>query len=381
MTSERDLLFALTRQRFTPAHQARVEAICRGFRIDWELVARMAGAEGVAPIVGANLAACDPARTSVPDAITEMLQHALFENVALKVERRREFTDQLVLLDAHGYDVLLLKSVSLEVVGVYAQPWVTCARDVDVLLRPRAARQDGPDDAPFRQALNQCGVENDKDFSKHHDLSLNGIVNVPFDDMWRAARPVQMDGVPTGTAYVMCPEDQLLASCLNSCRKRYFRLKALFDIAETLEHYGDLDWGFFAQRVRTSGAEGVVFTALRAADETLGIPAAAGRWYSALLSRRRAVVLGAIVTLLHRSRSPLARTALQYASFSQQQRWRSVKLSARNRLPRRSASERAQAHLPGEQAAVESLSPGAPRCVPADPSPRSLSSSDRSPVS
>ena len=132
------------------------------------------------------------------------------------------------------------------------------------------------------------------------------------------------------------------------CRKRYFRLKALFDIAETLEHYGDLDWDFFAQRVRTSGAEGVVFTALRAADETLGVPPAAGRWYSALLSRRRAVVLGAIVTLVHRSRSPLPRTALQYASFSQQQRWRFVKLTAWNRLPRRSASERAQARLPGE---------------------------------
>jgi hypothetical protein len=142
----------------------------------------------------------------------------------------------------------------------------------------------------------------------------------------------------------------LLALCLNSCRKRYFRLKALFDIAETLDRSVDFDWGFFEERVRASDAEGLVFAALRAADQTLGIPDRARQWCSAIVSGRRALLLGAFVAFLHRShsRQRLARAALQYASFSHRQRWRFVKLSAWNHLPRPTAAQRAEARLPGE---------------------------------
>jgi hypothetical protein len=350
MSAERELLFALARQRFTPAHRARVEAICQASAIDWTSVERVAGQEGVAPVVGANLASCDASRTGVPTEVAERFQDTLFENAALKAERRREFTEQLIDLDAHGYDVLLLKSISLEVTGVYEGPWVTAARDVDIVLRARPVRKDAPNDEAFRQSLNECGVENDKDPTEHHDLSVNGIVHLPFEEMWRAARPVDLEGVPASTAYVLCPEDQLLALCLNSCRKRFFRLKALFDIAETLERYPDLDWGLFEERVREADAEGLVFAALRAADQTLGIPDRARRWCSAIVTGRRALVLGAIVGFLHRShsRQRLARTALQYASFSHRQRWRFVKLSAWNSLPKPTAAQRAEARLPGE---------------------------------
>ncbi len=347
MTSTRDLLFALTRQRFAAAHQARVEDLCQRAPVDWASVCQVAASEGVAPIVGVNLAACAPEKTNVPAGVTARLQHALFENVALKVERRREFGEQLIQLRARGYDVLLVKSMGLEAAGVYEHSWVTSARDVDIILRAKDVRGESPDNAQFRRVLDGTyGIENG-DRTGHHDLSLSGIVSLPFDDLWHAARAVRLDWAPAA-AYVMCPENQLWTLCLNSCRKRFFRLKTLFDIAETVAHYPDLDWEYFAKLVRTSKSEGIAFAALRAADDTLGLPAEARPCVSALLSRRRAFVLGSIVTLLLRSQSGrVARTALQYASFTPKQRWRSVKLSAR-RLSHHTAAERADAQLPGE---------------------------------
>jgi hypothetical protein len=350
MTSRRQLLFALTRQRFTAGHQALVEDLCQHTRVDWMSVARGAAGEGVAPIVGVNLASCDPGKTNVPADVTARLEQALFENVAFKAQRRRELTKQVRQLNARGYDVLLLKSAGLEATGVYEHPWVTCARDVDIVLRMKNPGSEPPDNVKFRGVLNDTyGVENG-DYTGHHDLSLNGVVPWPSGDLWRAARPVRLDGAPAAATFVMCPEDQLWTLCLNSCRKRYFRLKALFDLAETLAHYADFDWDYFARRVRTSESEGIVFAALRAVDATLGLPTAARPCYSALLSRRRAFVLGSIVTLLRRSESSrrVTCTALQYASFNPKQRWRSMKISVWGRLPRRTAVERAESRLPGE---------------------------------
>jgi len=349
MNPARDLLFALTRQHFTRAHQEHVEDICRRARVDWESVAGIAAREGVAPVVGLNLAACDPARTSVPAVATDRFQHALLENVAFKAQRRREFAECVARLDARGYDVLLLKSAALEATGVYRHPWVTCARDVDVVLRWRQGTQLPPDARAVERDLYESGVE--CDLTQHHDLSLNGIVKVSFDDLWRAAHDVPLQEVPAAGVYATCPEDLLLTLCLNACRKRYFRLKALFDIAETSAHYPDLDWDRLAGRARAWEAEGVAFAALRAADETLGLSSEARAGASALVRRQRGLVLGSMVRLLRWSapdrRFPLI--ALQYAGFSAGQRWRSAEFSALGRRPYRpTAAQRAEAMLPGE---------------------------------
>ena len=114
----RELLFTLTRQQFTPAHRQRAEAICQTSTIDWNAIARMAAREGVAPIVGVNLALCDPALTGVPGAVSDRLQQVLFENVALKIERREHLLAALTRLHARGYDILVLKSAALELAGV-----------------------------------------------------------------------------------------------------------------------------------------------------------------------------------------------------------------------------------------------------------------------
>jgi hypothetical protein len=349
MNHTRDLLFALTRQRFTSSCQERVAELCHCHRVDWASVAAIAAAEGVAPIVGVNLAACDPAATNVPAALTERLQHALFENVALKFKRRRQLIEGLVHFDVRGYDVLLLKSAALEASGVYERPWVTCARDMDLVLRRRDAAPLAPDEWAVRTVSQDNGIE--CEINGHHDVSIFGLVDLSFDGLWRASRPVPFEEAPTSPAYVMCPEDLLFTLCLNACRKRYFRLKTLFDIAETVAHYPDLDWKSFDGRVRAAEAHGVVFTALCAADETLGLPAPGRECYVQLVGRGRAHLLRSLIKALRRSRSlpPAGFLTLRYASFNNRQRFRSAQRSAMHWPGRQlTARELAESALPGQ---------------------------------
>jgi hypothetical protein len=54
----------------------------------------------------------------------------------------------------------------------------------------------------------------------------------------------------------------LLSLCINSNRKRYFRLKSLFDIQETLQVKRDLPWRELGERAHEFQCENIVFIAL-----------------------------------------------------------------------------------------------------------------------
>jgi hypothetical protein len=71
---------------------------------------------------------------------------------------------------------------------------------------------------------------------------------------------------------VLSPEYQLLSICINSCRKRFFRLKALLDIVETIRNTAELDWERFTSLCRQANCGSIVYTALRVAMDTLGCP-------------------------------------------------------------------------------------------------------------
>jgi hypothetical protein len=104
------------------------------------------------------------------------------------------------------------------------------------------------------------------EFDSHHDVTLNGALPVDFGQIWRAAREVKFVGYPV---YLMTPEDMLLAVCINSCRKRYFRLRSLCDIAETAKRFPNLDWELFSQKAIAYGCNNIVYTALTVVAATL----------------------------------------------------------------------------------------------------------------
>lgn len=243
------VLFAAARQDFGEEHRAAVENLSP---VDWEKVAAVAESHGVAPIVGANLK-------------LESLQRAFFENVLIKAQEAERLALGIGRLREAGYQVMLLKGTALDLL-VYREPWVTASKDADLLLRPDPGRRLSEDERAVRLSLYRSGIE--CDLLTHHDLDMNGVLPVHYDRIWAAARAVDYHGQE---AFVMSPEDLLISLCINSCRKRYFRLKHLFDIAETVRRL-DVDWSRVAARAREDRCEGIVYTALHVASETLGCP-------------------------------------------------------------------------------------------------------------
>lgn len=242
MRAEDRVLFAAARQDF--------QAIEGLPPVDWEEVATIAESHGVAPIVAANLK-------------LESLQRALFENVLIQAQEAERVAQGIGRLREAGYEVMLLKGLALELL-VYREPWVTTSKDADLLLRP--GRRLSADEREVRRSLYRSGIE--CDVSRHHDLDMNGVLPVRYDRIWAAARRVEYHGQE---AFVMANEDLLISLCVNSCRKRFFRLKHLFDIAESTRRL-DLDWDRLAARAREDRCEAIVSTALHVTAETLGCP-------------------------------------------------------------------------------------------------------------
>lgn len=247
MTKEDRVLFAAARQDFREEHRLAVQALAP---FDLEKLAAIAEIHGVAPIVGANLKA-------------ENLQRAFYENVLIKAQEAERVARGIARLREAGYQAMLLKGLALDLL-VYREPWVTVSKDSDLLLRPEPGRRLAADEREVRRSLYRSGIE--CDLPGHHDVDMNGVLPVRFDRIWAAARAVEFHGQE---AFVMAPEDLLLSLCINSCRKRYFRLKHLFDIAETI-HRLELDWDRFAARAREDRCEAIVYTAIHVARETLG---------------------------------------------------------------------------------------------------------------
>ena len=160
---------------------------------------------------------------------------------------------------------MLLKGAALDLL-VYAEPWVTVSRDTDLLVRPLPGFQAGPEERELRSALYREGIE--CDLNRHHDVDMNGVLPIPFARIWQDARPIDFRGQ---AAWVMSPEDLLISLCINSCRKRFRRLKGLFDIAETVRRM-DLDWHGVAEKARAYRCGGIVLSALFATAETVGLP-------------------------------------------------------------------------------------------------------------
>jgi hypothetical protein len=265
MRMEDRVLLAATRQDFTPAHQAAVAAAARESSLDWERLAAAAHRHGVGPLVGLNLRRCE---ARLPPAVAAAFEQAILENTAYKLRETARLHGALHALREAGYEAMLLKGAALDR-QVYRQSWYTVSRDLDLAVRPLPGRDPGEEGRAVRRTLCLSGIECDLD--AHHDVTMSGVLPVPFERIWQDARPLQVDGID---ALVMSPEDLLLSLTVNACRKRYFRLKSLLDLAETVRHLAvpeaGLDWDVLAEKARAWSCGAIAYTALAAADATLG---------------------------------------------------------------------------------------------------------------
>ncbi|MES1211160.1 MAG: nucleotidyltransferase family protein, partial [Acidobacteriota bacterium] len=298
--------------------------------INWINLAATAERHGVLPIVGANLRRCDPAVLQLPASLAERLETAVFENALLKERDAMHLAEALARLRAVRLEAMLLKGAALDLL-VYAEPWVAVSRDTDLLVRPLPGFQAGPEERELRSALYREGIE--CDLNRHHDVDMNGVLPIPFARIWQDARPIDFRGQ---AAWVMSPEDLLISLCINSCRKRFRRLKGLFDIAETVRRGADpaweIDWERLARKARDYRCEGIVFAALLTAAETVGCGLPDGHLETpgplGSLSPIRAGLLRGLVARALRTgsldRPEAGGLLLSYASYRWGQAWRSL---------------------------------------------------------
>jgi hypothetical protein len=244
----------------------------------------------------------------------------------------------LGFFEAHHIDVLLIKGFALDQL-VYVPHALTTSLDVDLVLRVKQSELSLAEQRAIADVTHGCPLE--YDFYEHHDVTLNGALPIDFGRVWRDAVPLPLAGHP---AWVMCPEDLLLTACINACRKRFYQLKALCDIAEILRTYPDLNWAGIARRAQADRCQTIVYVAITAAALYLN-----ARWPSQALdllavAPPRAALLRYLVahTPLHHWTAPKrgfqilnrqvnASLVLPYLTYSWEQVKRKLRFVGRSR--------------------------------------------------
>jgi hypothetical protein len=205
--------------------------------------------------------------------------------------------------------------------------------DVDLVLSRSRSAVPEREQQEFMRAFHQSGLE--FDYFEHHDISMNGVLPVDFCRIWQDARQIDFMGQKV---WVMSPEDMLIAACINSCRKRFFRLKSLCDIAETISKNPTLNWPLFIEKAHRYDCYNIIYTALFVTGLTVGIELPAELLNQLGVNRFRAKLIQALsrqmslkaFSSLYSGRSFWGRSIdwsllLPYATFQNYQIWRRIR--------------------------------------------------------
>jgi hypothetical protein len=265
MRPEDKLLFAFTRQSFLDAHQKTVLDICNHEKIRWDVVYSTAVQHGVAPLIYSNLLQCPTTKLIIPKNIMGQFRLCSHRNVVIKKMRAKKITEVLSFFNRKSIDVMLIKGAAMDVL-VYDRPWYTIWGDVDLIVRNRREEVTNKDNSEIWALLHGLRCF-EHDYFKHHDVDMNGVLPINFQRIWDDATKIKYKG---RDVFVMSPEDMLISACIQSCRRRFFRLKNLCDIAEIINKYSDIKWRKLTRNTREYHCNNIVYTALLVTKMTLG---------------------------------------------------------------------------------------------------------------
>jgi hypothetical protein len=266
---EDQILYLCSRQNFQKKHRQKVMEICRRKDILWDQLFLTAREHGVAPIVFVNLGKCDDQEINIPEEIAAKFKLATVNTIAMVGKRANQLTKIITFFENLSLDIMVIKGAALEIL-VYDRPWYTTAKDLDLIIKMNPAEFKQSDRWELEDLKRDIPLE--YDFMVHHDVTMNGILPIDFQTIWEDASYIDVKGQKL---FVMSREDMLITSCINSCRKRYFRLKSLFDIAEIIHKFPDMDWSLLVRKSNDYQCDFIVYTALWTTKEMLGctIPA------------------------------------------------------------------------------------------------------------
>jgi hypothetical protein len=288
------ILFACTRQDFTDAHRQAVLEISRKHSLSWEMIFSKAEQHGVAPLVYLNLCQGDHLDINIPEPIVNRYRLFAMRNTVRKEQRAQRTLQALEYFNAQSIDVMLIKGAALDLL-VYDHAMLITSNDIDFVLKRRREELSPDHIQKIMSDLHQSGIE--YDFYSHHDMTINGALPVDFERIWQEAEQIDYRGQPV---WLMSAEDMLISVCINSCRKRFFRLKSLLDISETLCKIGDIRWDVVVEKSRSYDCHNIVYTALLVCQQTLGCRLPQGALQSLGLNPLRRAVINSMVKFLIR---------------------------------------------------------------------------------
>jgi hypothetical protein len=166
---------------------------------------------------------------------------------------------------------MLVKGLALEH-SIYQQPWYTVSSDVDLVLGVEQEAMAHGEREELRRLLDElyrrteCGWE--CDWFAHHDITMSGVLPLSFRHIWDDSISIRYRD---RAAFVMCPEDMLIAACISCHRRRYLRLKLLCDVAETIRRNPRLDWDRILSKSRQYQCSSIVYAAIVVANSVLGL--------------------------------------------------------------------------------------------------------------
>jgi hypothetical protein len=150
----------------------------------------------------------------------------------------------------------LIKGAALDCC-VYKDPDHVLSDDIDIIIHAKREDLTTKQIKEITNYFHRQGVE--FDFFSHHDIDINGLLPIDFKSIWQQATQIEYIGHPV---FLMSSNDLLLSLCINSSRKRYFRLKSLYDISETIQTKNDISWKEVAEKAHSYQCENIIYTAL-----------------------------------------------------------------------------------------------------------------------
>ncbi len=276
MTEENRVLYSLLKSALSTQESHPLPAPFSAETINWQRLFHLAEDHGVSPLLYDQLRrwADLPAALQLPPPILAQFKKSYIHHIVKSKGTQSVLAHVLRFAQAHEIPIMLLKGAAYGAT-VYEQPWYTISADVDLLVGKREDELAGGKAQAIKNHLDAFNAQQvefslnlEYEFYEHHDLTMNGVLPVDWARVWADARPISYLG---SLAHVMSAEDMLLAATINACRKRYLRLRSIFDIGAILHRFPSLDWSKVRDKALSYRCNTISYAALMMADKTIGL--------------------------------------------------------------------------------------------------------------
>jgi len=282
---ERKLFLTSARSKLTPEDRRRIADLADG-DLDWDQLATVSYAHGIAPLVYHSLVESDSIGLVAMTAV-QKLRSSYYANAARNSFLFDSLKKLLLALRQEKIDLIVLKGAALAET-VYSHRALRPMNDIDLLVRKEQLSKVESKLLDMGYLFDGHGKTKEFYlehryhwvFAKRSDISIEihwhikrpeGPFSIDIDGFWERAQWTKIAGVD---ALVLSPEDLVLHLCQHFWKHSLAGgIRPLCDIAETTRYYGDgIDWTKIANSSSEWGMNAGSYLVLSLARELLDAP-------------------------------------------------------------------------------------------------------------